>query len=119
MLAITPDLLADPGQGVEVSLFGRPTRLNGGAFALAIAAGAPMIRVSGVWQSNSSVMLTFERAPRAPENDDREVAIQACVQDWCRWFEEKLRANPENWLFWLDKRWSRFLHETPRVSDRK
>jgi lauroyl/myristoyl acyltransferase len=115
MLAITPDLLADPGQGVEISIFGRPARLNGGAFALAIAAGAPMIRVSGVWQSDSSVILAFERAPPPPDNDDREAAIHACVQDWCRWFEEKLRANPENWLFWLDRRWSRFLRVTPRA----
>jgi lauroyl/myristoyl acyltransferase len=116
MLAITPDLLADPGQGVEISIFERPARLNGGAFALAIAAGAPMIRVSGVWQPDSSVVLTFERAPPPPDDNDREAAIRVCVQDWCRWFEAKLRANPENWLFWLDKRWSRFLRVTPRAS---
>jgi KDO2-lipid IV(A) lauroyltransferase len=116
MLAITPDLLADPGQGVEISIFGRPARFNGGAFALAIAAGAPMIRVSGVWQPDSSVILTFERAPPPPDSDDREAAIRACVQDWCRWFEDRLRANPENWLFWLDKRWARFLRVTPRAS---
>ena len=75
-----------------------------------------MIRVSGVWQSDSSVVLPFERAPPPPDNDDRETVIRACVQDWCRWFEEKLRADPENWLFWLDKRWSRFLRVTPRAS---
>ena len=116
MLAITPDLLADPSQGVEISIFGRLARLPGGAFALAIAAGAPMVRVSGVWQTDSSVVLTFERAPPPPVDGDRDAAIRACVQDWCRWFEDKLRANPENWLFWLDKRWSRFLRSTPRTS---
>ena len=116
MLAITPDLLADPSQGVEISIFGRPARLPGGAFALAIAAGAPMIRVSGVWQPDSSVVLTFERAPSPPVDGDRDAVIRACVQDWCRWFEDRLRAHPENWLFWLDKRWSRFLRSTPRTS---
>ena len=115
LLAITPDLLAEPGQGVETCIFGRPARLHGGAFALAILAGAPMIRVSGRWQSNSTIMVMFDRAPPAPDASDRDASIRAAVQDWCRWFEEKLRANPENWQFWLDKRWSRFLRVTPRA----
>ena len=116
MLAVTPDLLADPGSGVEVSIFGRPARLHGGAFAIAIAARAPMIRVSGKWQPDSSVVIEFERAPLPPSTDDRATAVRVCVQDWCRWFEEKLRANPENWLFWLDKRWSRLLRLTAPIA---
>ena len=114
LLAITPDLLAEPGQGVETSIFGRSARIHGGAFVLAILARAPMIRVSGRWQADSSVVLTFDRAPSF-DADDRDRAIRASVQDWCRWFEARLQANPENWLFWLDKRWSRFLRATPRA----
>jgi KDO2-lipid IV(A) lauroyltransferase len=114
LLAITPDLLADPGQGVEISIFGRPARIHRGAFVLAIMAGAPMIRVSGCWQSDSSVVLTFDRAP-VFDAGDRDRAIRDSVQEWCRWFEARLNENPENWLFWLDKRWSRFLRATPRA----
>ena len=44
MLAITPDLLGRSRSRHRVSIFGRPARFNGGAFALAIAANAPMIR---------------------------------------------------------------------------
>jgi lauroyl/myristoyl acyltransferase len=115
LLAITPDLLAEPGQGVETCVFGRPARIHGGAFALAISAAAPMIRVSARWQSDSRLLVMFDRAPLARDADDREAAVRVAVQDWCRWFEEKLNANPENWQFWLDKRWSRFLHATPRT----
>lgn len=115
MLGITPDILADSDQGVEVTLFGRRARLHGGAFALAISAGAPMIRSSVVWQPDSSVIVTFERAQQ-PSAENRNAAVQASCQDWCDWFEDKLRANPENWLFWLDKRWSRFLRE-PRTGE--
>ncbi|HEY1540967.1 MAG TPA: lysophospholipid acyltransferase family protein [Xanthobacteraceae bacterium] len=115
MLAITPDLLADPEQGVETFIFGRPARLYGGAFALAISARAPLIRLSFQWQHDSSLLLRFDRAP-LPDAADRATAIRIAVQDWCRWFEDRLRANPENWSFWLDKRWSRFLRTTPRAS---
>ena len=115
LLAITPDLLADPGQGVETSIFGRPARLHGGAFALAMSARAPMIRVSAQWRPDSSVIVRFDRASLAVDTSDRNAAIRAGVQEWCRWFEQKLQENPENWLFWLDKRWSRFLHATPRT----
>jgi len=112
VLAITPDLLADPGQGVETCIFGRPARLHGGAFALAITARAPMIRPSFRWQTDSSVVVMFDRAPLIIDASKRDFAIRTGAQDWCRWFEEKLRVNPENWLFWLDKRWSRFLRAT-------
>ena len=115
VLAITPDLLADSGQGIETTIFERRANLHGGAFAIAISARAPMMRPFFRWQSDSSVVVAWERAPSAPDGGDRDAAIRAAVADWCRWFEEKLRANPENWLFWLDKRWSRFLRATPRV----
>jgi lauroyl/myristoyl acyltransferase len=119
ILAITPDLLADPGDGTEISIFNRPASLKGGAFWLSIASGAPMIRPSIQWQLDSSVIVTFERAPPPPETGDRETVIRACAQDWCHWFEGKLHAHPENWLFWLDKRWSRFLRTTPPMAGAK
>jgi lauroyl/myristoyl acyltransferase len=115
VLAITPDLLADADQGVETSIFGRPAKLYAGAFALAISAQAPLIRLSFQWQDEATLVLSFDRAPM-PNMADRAAAIRIAVQDWCRWFEDKLRANPENWLFWLDKRWSRFLRTTPAAS---
>jgi lauroyl/myristoyl acyltransferase len=106
VLAITPDLLTDGEQGAEVSIFGRSARLHGGAFLLAILARAPMIRTSGHWQ-DETLTLTFERAPTP--TGDRTVAVRVALQDWCRWFENKVKANPEIWLFWLDRRWSRLL----------
>jgi lauroyl/myristoyl acyltransferase len=116
MLGITPDLLADSDDSVEVSIFGRRARIYSGAFALAILGRAPMIRVSGQWRDDATVVIRFERAP-LPEAGDRNAAIHTAVQDWWRWFEDKLRINPELWLFWLDKRWSRFLRATPRIPD--
>jgi len=115
VLGITPDLLASPGQGVGVSLFGRSARVHGGAFAFSIATGAPLIRFYLTWQPDGKVTLTFEKAP-LPVGASRDAAVQAGAQDWFRWFEHRLRISPENWLFWLDRRWSRFLTETPRAA---
>jgi lauroyl/myristoyl acyltransferase len=115
-LGITPDLLAEPGQGMETQIFGRSARLHGGAFAIAIAARAPMMRMFLRWQSDTSLVVAWERAPSPPGNGDRDAAIRISMQDWCRWFEKKLHENPENWHFWLDKNWSRFLRQTPRTS---
>ncbi|AMN43085.1 lysophospholipid acyltransferase family protein [Rhodoplanes sp. Z2-YC6860] len=109
VLAMTPDLLAAPGEGLVVTLFGRSARLHAGAFRLAMTAGAPIIRCFPVWRSSGGFTMTFEDSP-PPQSTDREAAVQACAQDWCNWFEERLRQNPENWLFWLDRRWNAFLH---------
>jgi len=118
VLAITPDLLADSDHGIEATIFGRPARINGGAFVLAMGARAPMIRVSCVWQPDKRALVTCERV-LLPHFGDREAAVRAGVQEWCVWFEDKLRAHPENWLFWLDRRWGRFLRETPRSAQSK
>ena len=66
LLGITPDLPTDPGQGVAVSLFGRPARIQGGAFALALAAGAPMIRFSGAWQPDFERGTYVRARPASP-----------------------------------------------------
>src|SRR5262249_44543546 len=86
LLAITPDLLAEPGQGVETRIFGRPATLHRGAFILSMLAKAPMIRVSGRWCSDSSVLVMFNRVPPNLAERDRDAATRAVVQDWCRWF---------------------------------
>lgn len=113
LLAITPDLLTDAPQGIATHLFGRQAKLHGGAFAIAIAAGVPMIRASLEWQSDSDLLVQLERAPNPPADCDRAAATAGALQSWCGWFERKLQIHPENWLFWLDKRWSRFLRTQP------
>ena len=116
LLAMTPDLLTSAEYGIDVSLFGRTARLNGGAFALALAAGAPIVRTYGHWLSESRGQIRFERAADI-EPGKRDVMIHAALQDWCRWFERTVRANPENWLFWLDKHWTRYLRASPRLPE--
>ena len=116
VLAITPDLLTSSDAAVEVEVFGRRASVFGGSFALACAARAPMLRPTLRWQSDARVLVRWTRADPPVDVADRAAAIRTAAQDWFRWFEDSLRAAPENWLFWLDKRWSRFLQNTPRRS---
>lgn len=109
VLAITPDLLAEAPQGIETQVFGRQASVHGGAFAIAIAARAPMILPYFRWQPDSTVLVSCERAPEPPTGCERATANRLALENWWTWFEQKLRSNPENWLFWLDKSWSRFL----------
>src|SRR4051794_20163666 len=113
LLGITPDILAGPEGQVEASIFRRRARFHGGAFALAISAGAPMIRPTLHREAAKRVVVSFELWEPIQAHDPG-FAIQAAVQDWCHWFENSLKEAPENWLFWLDKKWSRFLRTTPR-----
>ena len=92
-----------------MQIFGRPVRLSGGAFAIAMAARSPMLRPYLSWQSDLRAVVRWDYADIPHDSGDRNGAVRAAAQDWCLWFEDKLRANPENWLFWLDKRRSHFL----------
>jgi lauroyl/myristoyl acyltransferase len=38
---------------------------------------------------------------------DRDIAVAA--QEWAGRFERFVRAHPDMWQFWLDKRWRRWL----------
>ena len=117
ILCITPDLLTDSEQGIAVQIFGRPARLPGGAFAIALAARSPMLLPHFNWESDSRVVVHWERVCLFGDTADRAGTIRRAAQDWCVWFENRLRTNPENWLFWLDKRWSRFLRASSSASD--
>jgi lauroyl/myristoyl acyltransferase len=114
VLAITPDLLSSSEAAIEVEVFGRRAKVLGGSFAIACAAHAPMLRPTLRWKSDKRVVVHCTRADPPIGLADRSAAIRTAAQDWFNWFEDSLQVEPENWLFWLDKRWSRFLRAEPR-----
>ena len=46
----------------------------------------------------------------------RKRIVLAGLQDWCDKFEAYVRANPANWLFWMDKRWTRVIRSGAAVT---
>ena len=117
LLAITPDILADPEQGVETRIFGRPARLHGGAFALAISARAPLIRASSPMAiRTSSVLVMFDRALPPLDASDRDAAFAPAVHEWCRWFEEEAASESRRiGCSGSTNAGHSFLHATPRT----
>ena len=111
VLALTPDLLRRPGTGVRVRLFGREADLPAGAFFLAVRAGAPLLS-SFFWEENGRYWARTDPLELAPTGD-RARDVAAVAQEWATRFEQFVRAHPDMWLFWLDRRWRRWLMAAP------
>lgn len=110
VLALTPDLLQQPGRGVPVSLWGRTVRLPAGAAVLAGRTGAPLLPSYTVPEGDGYRLVV--EAP-IPVGDVRRDAAEPArvMQEWADRFDRFLRCHPEMWLFWLDKRWGAWLAE--------
>ena len=112
MLAITPDLPVPDDQGVPVKIFGRTVALNPGMVALAMWSGAPLLFCwPKRWESGGAgpdvATICFDEPVTIPLSRDRHGVLRAGMTEWASRFEACLRRNPEYWLFWLDKRWTR------------
>ena len=107
ILALTPDLLRRPGTGVTVRLFNREAELPAGAFFLAVRTGAPLL-CSFFWEEGGRYWARTDRM-EITLTGDRDPDVAAVAQEWTTRFERFIRAHPDMWLFWLDKRWRRWL----------
>ena len=108
VLALTPDLLRRPGTGVPVRLFGRRAELPAGAFFLAVRARAPLL-CSYFWEEDGRYRGRTDDPMEIVTTGDRDRDVAAMAQEWATRFERFVRAHPDMWLFWLDKRWRRWL----------
>jgi hypothetical protein len=72
---------------VEVTLFGRTTRLARGAFALARMTGSPLVPLAARWRGSRVEIVTGDPIPPAAE------AVMAAAA--ARWLEGFVRESPE------------------------
>ncbi len=110
IMAVTPDLLAPIPEGLPVTFMGRPIRLRGGAFWLALHAGAPLVYSWVTWADGRPSMefsepRTISRVPGVPPRD----TVPHHLEAWAAEFEHRLREDPASWAFWLDRRWAAAL----------
>ena len=98
VLALTPDLLQQPGRGVPVTLWGRTAWLPAGAAVLAGRTGAVLLP-SGHRAGRGR--LPAGRGAPLPVGDVRrdEGEVARVMQAWADSFDRFLHRHPEMWLF--------------------
>src|SRR5262249_11406400 len=102
-------------KGVPVQIFGREVFLSPGMAVLAMRAGAPLVPCWYQWIEDPSAkrddraLMCFGEPIQLSATGNRGAAAHDAVQDWCRRHEAYLRDCPEDWMFWLDKRWTKVL----------
>jgi lauroyl/myristoyl acyltransferase len=135
VLAITPDILVEPSQGVPVSMFGRTVHLSPGIVQLAMRSGAALVTCLGDWHGVAGggwrvageeaayshgprstvhgprIVMSFGEPIVFPRSRNRDQTLRHGMQSWVSTIENYLRDHPANWLFWLDKRWTRQLRK--------
>ncbi len=114
ILAITPDLPVRPDRGVPVSMFGKTVVLPSGMIALAMRSGAPVVACWGEWIEDRrgrpvEARIRFDEPMTFSPSKDRDAVCRAGMAEFARRQEEDLRKFPANWMFWLDKTWTRIL----------
>lgn len=108
VLAITPDLVALGNTGVPVTIFGHEVHLMPGIIVLAMRSGAPVV-TAFVDGCGRGVRLSFTEPVNFAVGPGHDKGVQRGMQAWCGVLETYLTQHPENWMFWLDKRWTRAL----------
>ena len=117
LLGITPDVLTSRASGVPVVMFGRTVSLYPGMILLAMRTGAPIVTASGRWFTDprapgrERARVVFSEPLELSKRGDRDAAVRDGLQRWCSTFEADLRRAPQDWLFWLDKAWTKVLQQ--------
>jgi KDO2-lipid IV(A) lauroyltransferase len=118
ILAVTPDVIVPPASGVRVKMLGCNVHLSPGLVLLSMKAKAPLVTSYTHWQKDGRFVLQFTEPVEYSTAGDRMATAAAGLQAWCRQCEGYFCQNPGNWMFWLDKRWTRALRakrlESPR-----
>jgi lauroyl/myristoyl acyltransferase len=123
VLGLTPDLLVSASDGVPISIFGRTAHVRPGLAALAMYSGAPVISCFNSERDDGRRIMTFtppeyfERPPAGRRKTPAQTtsdSMRLVMQIWFGRFESYLRSRPHEWLFWLDKSWTKLIR-TPQV----
>jgi len=84
------------GGGIEVEFFGERARMTPGAAALALQTGAALMPVA-LWFDGSGWGVRIGEEIPVPPDGDRRQQVTAMTQQVARFFEDGIRAHPQDW----------------------
>jgi phosphatidylinositol dimannoside acyltransferase len=84
------------GGGIEVEFFGEPTRMMGGAAALAVHTGAALMPVT-LWYDGPYWGAHIHPEIGMPADGDRPGKVHTMTQQLARVFEAAIAEHPEDW----------------------
>jgi lauroyl/myristoyl acyltransferase len=84
------------GGGIEVDFFGEKAHMMGGAAALAVQTGAPLMAVT-LWFDGPLWCAHIHEEIPVPEGGTRREKVAAMTQEVARVFEAGIAAHPEDW----------------------
>ena len=114
LLGITPDVIVPPEKGMPVQMFGHTVHLSPGAVVLASRVGSPIVScwcdwVEGRTAREDRLILKFGPPVEYANRKQKPEETRQHLQEWCQSQEANFTRNPEYWMFWLDKHWTRAL----------
>lgn len=95
--------------GIDVPLFGRPTKSPSAAAMLAVRMRVPLHPVRIERRGPARFRVTVEPAMAPPQDGDREACTRALVAACNARLEDWIRARPEEWL-WPHRRFDKALY---------
>ncbi len=117
VLFVTPDLPQKRDDGVTVRLFGREIYLPAGPALLAERTGAPFFMLTASpagGRQRLHVQGPFDANEDSRGAPARRMAVERRMQWFAEHFERLVRATPELWYLWGDKRWTRVFRGDTR-----
>jgi KDO2-lipid IV(A) lauroyltransferase len=107
ILVMAPDVIVSHTSGVPVKLFGREVHLSPGFLVLSMKQDASVLTGYIYWKTRDRLTLKFTEPIEYPRSKNQRTVMSDVLQSWSHHFEQYLIENPQNWRFWLDKRWTR------------
>jgi len=109
MLFITPDTPRKQHEGVAVSILGKTAYFPAGAFVMSMRTGSPVVPVWWRWEQDCCKIHFSEPIELSRGGGRIRDKAEEGMKQWSCQLDTFIRAYPEMWWNWLDKRWTHII----------